>query len=128
MSDYLSNLEWFYHHCTQFHYILETNVPIYDVAKFIMEYIIKLDTLFVSNKVKADLFLESTPNPKSSAEKLHMYVELIAILLMQFVQDDNFSVGRLKALHESTVPPSESGFPWEFLHAKQCTSALSSCV
>ena len=36
MTDYSSNLEWFYHHCTQFHCILETDVPVYDVAKCII--------------------------------------------------------------------------------------------
>ena len=111
MSDYLSNLEWFYHHCTQFHYILETDVPIYDVAKFIMEYIIQLDILFVSNKVKADFLHVIRDYTKSSAEKLALYVEPTAILLMQLIKDDNFSVGKLKALDESSVPPSESASP-----------------
>ena len=58
--------------------------------------------------MKAELLHVVRVYTKSRKEKLHLNVKPIAIILMQLIKDDNFSVGRLKALHESTVPPSES--------------------
>ena len=96
MSDYLDNLHWFYQHCFDFHYLLETDVPMYDVSIFIMEYIIRLEILFV-----ADLIMAIQVFTKSKSRRLAICVEPIAILLMQLIQDDNVSVGKLRALQES---------------------------
>jgi hypothetical protein len=43
MADSKDNLNWFLQHCTEFHYILETDVPTYDVALMIMKHIIGLN-------------------------------------------------------------------------------------
>jgi hypothetical protein len=54
-NDPAENLKWFYEHCASHHYLLETAMPMLDVAVFILHHIKKLDILFVSNQVKADL-------------------------------------------------------------------------
>ncbi len=112
MSDSLDNLNWFYQHYTGVCYLLETDVPMYDVANFIMEYIIRLEILFVSNKVKADLMMDISVFNKSKSKLIALYVEPIAILLMQLIRDDNFSVCKLKALHESTIVTAEQHPMW----------------
>jgi hypothetical protein len=96
MSDSLSNLEWLFHHCIQHHYFLDIHLPVYYVAKLIMEYILKLDIAFVSNKVKTDFAYHLRVYTQSTSERLPLYVEPIAIFLMQLMKDENFSVGRLK--------------------------------
>ena len=98
MSVSASNLEWFFHHCVQNHNILDTQLYVYDVAKFIMEYIIKLDIKFVSNKVKSDFANDLRVYTQSTSERIPIYVEPIAILFMPLMNDPNFSVGRLKTL------------------------------
>ncbi len=55
MADSEDNLNWFLQLCTKFHYLLETDVPMYDVALMIMKHFIRLNILFVSNKVIDDL-------------------------------------------------------------------------
>ncbi len=55
MADSQDNLNWFLQHCTKSHYLLETYVPMYDVAIMILKHIIGLNILFVSNKVIDDL-------------------------------------------------------------------------
>ena len=60
-NDPADNLQWFYEHCSSHHYLLETAMPMLDVADFIMDHIKTLDILFVSNHVKADLVQLITP-------------------------------------------------------------------
>ena len=55
MADSKDNLNWFLQHRTDFHYLLETDVPMYNVALMMMKHIIGLSILFVSNKVLDDL-------------------------------------------------------------------------
>jgi hypothetical protein len=55
MADSKDNLNWFLQHCTNFHYLLETDVPMYNIDLMIMKHIIGLHILFVSNKVLDDL-------------------------------------------------------------------------
>ena len=90
MSDSSSNLEWFFHHCIQHHYLLDTHLPVYEVAKFIMEYIIKFEIKFVSNKVKTDFAYYLRVYTRSTSERLPLYVEPIIILLMQLMRYNPF--------------------------------------
>ena len=44
-NDPADNLKWFYEHCTSHHYLLETAMPMLDVAVFILHYIKKIGYL-----------------------------------------------------------------------------------
>jgi hypothetical protein len=55
MADSEDNLNWLLQHSTKFQYLLETDMPMYNVALMIMKHIIGLCILFVSNKVLDDL-------------------------------------------------------------------------
>jgi hypothetical protein len=67
MADSKDNLNWFLQHCTNFHYLLEADVPMYDVALMIMKHIIGLRILFVFNKVLDDLQKAISAFTKSKA-------------------------------------------------------------
>jgi hypothetical protein len=54
-NDPADKLKWFYEHCASHHYLLDTDMPMLDVAVAIMHHIEKLNILFGSKKVKADL-------------------------------------------------------------------------
>ncbi len=92
MADSKDNLNWFLQHCTKFHYLLETDVPMYDVALMIMKHIIGLNILFVSNKVIDDLQWTISDFTKSKSKHLMLYINPIANHLMQLNGDDSFSV------------------------------------
>jgi hypothetical protein len=103
MADSEDNLNWFLQHCTEFHYLLETDVPMCNVALMIMKHIIGLSILFVSNKVLDDLQRTISAFTKSKSKHLTLYIKLIANCLMQLNADDSFSVCNFKALHESII-------------------------
>jgi hypothetical protein len=107
MANSKDNLNWFLQHCTKFHYLLETDVPMYDVALMIMKHIIGLNILFVFNKVIDDLQRTISDFTKSkSKHSLMLYIKPIANHLMQLNGDDSFSVSNFKALHESIMATS----------------------
>ncbi len=96
MADSKDNLNWFLRHCTKFHYLLETDVTMYNVALMIMKHIIGMAILFVSNKVLDDLRRTISAFTKSKSKHLLLYTEPVANCLMQLIiADDKFSVGNL---------------------------------
>ncbi len=94
------NLNWFLQLCTKIHYLLKTDVPMYDVALMIMKHIIRLNILFVSDKVIDDLQRTISAFTKSKSKHLMLYIEPIANRLMQLNGDDSVSVCNFKALRE----------------------------
>jgi hypothetical protein len=70
MADSEGNLNWFLQYCTEFHCLLETDVPMYNVALMIMKHIIGLNILFVSNKVIDDLQRTISAFTKSKSKHL----------------------------------------------------------
>jgi hypothetical protein len=108
MADSKDKLNWFLQHCTKFHYLLETDVPMYNVALMIMKHIIGLNILFVSNKVIDDLKRTISDFTKSKSKHLMLYIEPITNCLMQLNGEDSFSVSNFKALYESIMATSEA--------------------
>ncbi len=106
MADSKDNLNWFLQHCIKFHYLLETDVPMYDVALMIMKHIIGLNISFVSNKVLDDLQRTISEFTKSKSKHFMLYIKPIANPLMQLNGDDSLSVSNFKALHESIMATS----------------------
>ncbi len=92
MADSKDNVNWFLQHCSKFHYLLETDVPMYNVALMIMKHIIGLNILFVSDKVINDLQRTISAFTKSKSKHLMLYIKPIANRLMQLNGDDSVSV------------------------------------
>jgi hypothetical protein len=117
-NDPADNLKWFYEHCSSHHYLLETAMPMLDVAVFIMDHIKILDILFVSNQVKANLVRSIANFTKTQCSEKHLlvYVESITLMLLDVMADENFQHDKLIELHASimatgasAVTPSASG-------------------
>ena len=96
-NDPAENLKWFYEHCASHHYLLETAMPMLDVAVFIMHHIKSLDILFVSNQVKADLARSIANFTKTQCSEKHLlvYVESITLMLLDLMADENFRHDKL---------------------------------
>jgi hypothetical protein len=126
MANSKDNLNWFLQHCTKFHYLLETDVPMYDVAPMIMKHIIGLNILFFSNKVIDDLQRTISTFTKSKSKYLMLYNEPIANRFMQINADNSFSVCNFKALHESIM--ATSGAATSVVSGEQSGAAASHVV
>jgi hypothetical protein len=126
MADSQDNLNWFLQHCTKPHYLLETDVPMCDVALMILKHIIGLNILFVSNKVIDDLQRTISDFTKSKSKQLMLFIEPIANHLMQLNRDDSFSVSNFKALHESIM--ATSGAETSVVSGEQSGAAASPVV
>ncbi len=90
-NDPADEFKWFYEHCASHHYLLETDMPMLDVAVAIMHHIEKLNNLFVSNKVKANLVrcVANVTKIQLFEAHLYMYIEPIAIMLLDVMADEN---------------------------------------
>jgi hypothetical protein len=109
-NDPVDNLKWFYKHCSSHHYLLETAMPMLDIAVFIMNHIITLDILFVSNQVKADLVRSIANFTKTQCIEKHLlvYVESIILMLLDVIADENFQYDKLIELHASIMKTGAS--------------------
>jgi hypothetical protein len=109
-NDPVDNLKWFYKHCSSHHYLLETAMPMLDIAVFIMNHIITLDILFVSNQVKADLVRSIANFTKTQCIEKHLlvYVESIILMLLDVIADENFQHDKLIELHASIMATGAS--------------------
>ena len=105
-------LKWFYEHCAAHHYLLDTDTPMLDVALAIMHHVHQLNVLFVSNKVKADLVrcVANVTNIQLFEGHLYVYIEGIAIMLLDLMADENFRQEKLIELQN----PS-----WQLVHQQQ---------
>ena len=54
MATSTDNLKWFHQHWSSHYHLLETALPMFDVAVFIMQHIERLSISYVSNKVRVD--------------------------------------------------------------------------
>jgi hypothetical protein len=126
-ADSKDNLNWFLQHFnTKFHYILETDVPMYNVALMVMKHIIGLNILFVSNKVIDDLQRTIYDFTKSKSKHLMLYIKPIANRLMKLNGDNSFSVSNFKALHESIM--ATSGAATSVVSGEQSGAAASPVI
>lgn len=104
------HLKWFYEHCAAHHYLLDTATPMLDVAVAIMHHIHQLNVLFVSNKVKADLVrcVANVTKIQLFEGRLYVYIEGIAIMLLDLMADENFHQEKLIELHASIMATGAS--------------------
>ena len=109
MASFKDNLKWFHDHCSSQHHLLETALPMLDVAVFIMQHIDRLSiSFFVSNKVRADFMRIVSAYTKSKGTTLAIYIEPIASRLLVLIDDENFRVEKFTELHHS-IMASASG-------------------
>ena len=102
MASPTDNLKWF---------LLETALPMLDIAIFIMHHIERLDISNVSNKVRVDLLRIMSAHTKSKCKYLALYIEPIAIFLMVLMYNENFRVEKFIEPHSSIMATASAARP-----------------
>ncbi len=113
MATSTDNLKWFNKHCSSHYHLLETALPMFDVAVFIMQHIERLSISYVSNKVRVD-FLRIILIYAKSKDKLFLlalYIEPIASRLMLLMDDEAFHVEKCIELHYSIMATASAATP-----------------
>jgi hypothetical protein len=72
MATFSDNIKWFHKHVSSTYQLLETALPMADVAMYTIKHIKRLIISRVSNKVKSDLFrVVVDPTARQKAISLH---------------------------------------------------------
>jgi hypothetical protein len=82
MTTYGDNIQWFHKHVSSTYHLLETSVPMADVAMFIIKHLKNLIITHVSKKVKSDLFRVVVEYSKVKGNLIAFYIEQINLHLL----------------------------------------------
>jgi hypothetical protein len=77
LATFDDNLKWFHQHCSSNYYLMESAVPMIDIAIFTINHIKRLFITLVANKVKSDLFKIATDYSKAKGNLAAMFIEPI---------------------------------------------------
>jgi hypothetical protein len=81
MTTYGDNIHWFHKHVSSTYNLLETAVPMVDVAMFTIKHLKNLIITHVTKKVKSDLFRVVLDNSKAKGNLIAFYIEPIIAFL-----------------------------------------------
>jgi hypothetical protein len=104
------NIKWFHQHASSTYNMLETAVPMVDVAMYI-KHIKRLFISHVSEKVKSDFFRIVIEYSKSNGNLVAFYIEPITSRLLDLIEDDEFNVDNFMTYHlsmPSAIPGQSS--------------------
>jgi hypothetical protein len=90
--------------------MLESAVPMIDIAIFTIKHIKRLVITLVTNKVKADLFNIVAEYSKANGNLAAMFVEPIAACLLSLIDDDQISLWHYIAPCHVLSQPQQ--LPW----------------
>jgi hypothetical protein len=103
------NIKWFHQHVSSTYNLLETAVPMVDVAMYIIKHIKRLCLSHVSNKVKSDFFRVVVDYSKAKGNLIALFIELITARLLELIDDKEFDQAKFMTYHLS-MPIS---VPWQ---------------
>ncbi len=95
------NIKRFHQHCSSTNNLLETAVPMVDIALFTNMHITRLCLSHVSNKVKSDFFKILLDYSKAKGNLIVFYIEPITAHLLYLIEDDEFNVDNFMTFHLS---------------------------
>jgi hypothetical protein len=95
------NIKWFHQHVSSTYNLLETAVPMIDVAMYTIKHINRLFISHVSEKVKSDFFRIVIEYSKSNGNLVAFYIEAITTRLLDLIEDDEFNVDNFMTYHLS---------------------------
>ncbi len=93
MTTSVDNIQWFHKHASSTYHLLETSVPIADVAMHTIKYIKRLTLTQVSEKVKSDFFRMQINYIKAQGNLVAFFIEPITTRLLDLIDDDEFNEG-----------------------------------
>ncbi len=111
MTDSDDNIKWFHQHCSSNCNLLETAVPMVDIALFTIKHIKNLCRSHVSNKVKSDFFKILLDYSKAKGNLVVFYIKPITLCLLHPIEDDEFNVENFMTFYlsiSSDVPEQPS--------------------
>jgi hypothetical protein len=95
------NIKWFHQHVFSTYNMLETAVPMVDVAMYTIEHIERLFISHVFEKVKSDFFRIVIEYSKSNGNLVAFYIEPITTRLLDLIEDDEFNMDNFMMYHLS---------------------------
>ncbi len=101
------NIKWFHKHVSSTYHLLETSVPMADVAMYTIKHIRRLIITHVSNKVKSDLFRVVVEYSKAKGNLIAFYIEPITACHLELNDDAEFNQDAFLTYHLS-MPNSQS--------------------
>ena len=104
------NIKWFHQHVSSTYNLLETAVPMADVAMYTIKHIKRLTLTHFSNKVKSDFFRILVDYSQAKGTLIAFYLEPITTCLLELIDDDWFNQDAFLAYHLSMpiVVPEQS--------------------
>jgi hypothetical protein len=85
------NIKWFHKHVSSTYHLLETAVPMADVAMYTIKHIKRLIITHVSNKAISDLFRVVVDYSKAKGNLIAFYIEPITACLLELNDDAEFN-------------------------------------
>ncbi len=101
MNTFDDNIKWFHRHVSLTYNMLETAVPMVDVAMYTIKHIKRLFISHVSEKVKSDFFRIVIEYSKSNGNLVPFYIEPITARLLDLIEDDEFNEDNFMTYHLS---------------------------
>jgi hypothetical protein len=95
------NIKWFHQHVSSTYNLLETAVPMVDVAMYAIKHIKRLCTSSVSHKVKSDLFREVVNYSQAKGNLIAFFIEPITARLLKLSYDEEFDQANFMRYHLS---------------------------
>jgi hypothetical protein len=97
------NIKWFHQHVSSTYNMLETALPMVDVAMYTIKHIKRLFISHVSEKEKSDFFRIVIEYSKSNGFLVAFYIEPITARLLDLIEDDEFNVDNFMTYHLSLL-------------------------
>jgi hypothetical protein len=95
------NIKWLHQHVSSTYNLLETAVPMVDVAMYIIKHIKKLTLTHVSEIVKSDFFRVVIKYSKAKGNLIAFFIEPITAHLLDLIDDEKFDEANLMTYHLS---------------------------
>ncbi len=108
MTTSVDNIQWFHKHVSSTYHLLETSVPMADVAMYTIKYIKRLNLSHVSNKVKSDFFRILVDYSQAKGTLIAFYLEPITTRLLELIDDEEFNQDAFLTYHLSMPNPQSS--------------------
>jgi hypothetical protein len=85
------NIKWFHQHVSSTYNLLETAVPMVDVAMYTIKHIKRLCLSRVSEKVKSDFFRVVVNYSQAKGNLIAFFIEPITARLLELIDDEEFN-------------------------------------
>jgi hypothetical protein len=108
------NIKWFHQHVSSTYNLLETAVPMIDVAMYTIKHIKRLCISNVSNRVKSDLFRVVVNYSQAKGNLIAFFIEPITARLLKLIYDEEFDQANFMEYHLSMpiAVPGDGLFSW----------------